>query len=108
MSTLTTQVCFNHANREPVARCTNCRHFFCRECILEHDSRMLCAKCVTLLSQPKERRRGRFIPVLRTVQLGLSFLLLWFFFYVAGALLLSIPSSFHEGTFWQTFRVGTE
>ena len=40
------QRCFNHATREAVARCPECHHFFCRECITEHDDRVLCTGCL--------------------------------------------------------------
>lgn len=38
--------CINHAGRAAAGRCPGCRFFYCRECITEHDGRMLCAACV--------------------------------------------------------------
>ncbi len=38
--------CFNHAGREAAARCPGCRRFYCRECVTEHDGRVLCAECL--------------------------------------------------------------
>ena len=43
---LSQQRCFNHTSREAVARCPECGRFFCRECITEHDDRVLCAVCL--------------------------------------------------------------
>jgi hypothetical protein len=40
------QRCRNHAVRTAAGRCPGCHFFYCRECITEHDGRMLCAACV--------------------------------------------------------------
>lgn len=93
--------CFNHAMRETVAQCTNCRNFFCRECISEHDDRMLCAACLVKLAEAAPEKRQRLRPAIRIGQLALSLLVGWIFFYLVGATLLSIPSTFHKNTFWQ-------
>ncbi|CAN5496049.1 hypothetical protein BH09VER1_BH09VER1_42850 [soil metagenome] len=101
MKTLAAKRCFNHAAREPVAHCTNCRNFFCRECISEHDDRMLCAACLITLATAAPPRRARLVPVIRGGQLVLSLMAAWIFFYLVGVGLLSIPSSFHQNTFWK-------
>ena len=60
-SNLTFQRCFNHAAREAVARCPACGHYFCRECITEHDDRVICAACLRKLARvPLLQRRGLF------------------------------------------------
>lgn len=92
----------HHPDREAIVRCPECRRHFCRECVAEHDDRMLCADCLRKL-QPKE-------PSVRTTFSGLrrlacciaGVLLAWFFFYLVGEVLLSIPNTFHEGTLWST------
>jgi len=38
--------CQQHPVREAIARCPNCRQSFCRECITEHEGRMLCLPCL--------------------------------------------------------------
>ncbi len=97
---LSQQRCFNHFQREAVARCTECGQFFCRECITDHDDRIVCAAClVKIVARPKSARR-RFAGVLRVGQCALGFFILWFFFYFVGESLLSMPTSFHEGTIW--------
>ena len=59
------QRCFRHDGREAAARCPGCRRYFCRECVTEHDGRLLCAACVAgTVSRP--RREG----VLRRAMLG--------------------------------------
>jgi hypothetical protein len=100
MSNLLHQRCFNHAAREAVARCPDCRQFFCRECITEHDDRVICSACLKKLARVPLTRRPLFIRILRVVQCVWAFVLCWFFFFLIGACLLKIPASFHEGTLW--------
>jgi hypothetical protein len=38
--------CWNHEAREAVCQCPECRRSFCRECVTEHESRLLCAACL--------------------------------------------------------------
>ena len=101
MSELFTQRCLNHATREAVARCPACGRFFCRECVTEHDDRMICAPCLRALARTPERTRARLARLARLGQCALGLLALWLFFYGVGRALLSIPSNFHEGTVWQ-------
>lgn len=102
MNSLKVQRCFNHANREAVARCARCGNFFCRECVTEHAGRMTCGRC---LGQPVDTVRSfRFRSILTgVIQLGIGLLILWFCFFMAGRGLLLIPSSFHEGHIWRLF-----
>jgi hypothetical protein len=87
--------CFNHASREAVARCPECGRTFCRECISEHDDRVICAFCLKRLSK-KAVRRHRLVGLVRLAQILMGVLLLWSSFYLLGKALLNIPSSFHE------------
>lgn len=99
MSAISAKRCFNHARREAVARCPVCGKFFCRECVVEHDGRMICARC--LLPGREHRRKGRFLTgILRAFQLLTGLLVLWLAFFLMGRALLNLPSSFHEGTLW--------
>ena len=61
--------CGNHAGREAVARCPECRGFFCRECITEHEGRLICAQCQLRLARPEKRKRARMSWVWRSAQL---------------------------------------
>jgi len=101
MPSLTHQRCFNHFQREAVARCVECRQFFCRECVTEHDDRILCASCLKKLLQPALTSRRWFVGILRLAQGLAGVLLLWLVFYLLGVTLLDIPTSFHEGTLWR-------
>src|SRR2546426_10421667 len=101
LHSLAYQRCFTHAEREAVARCPECRRYFCRECITEHDDRIICAACLRKVTRlPLVKRRG-FATVLRLSQCLFGVLLAWFFFYLIGETLLRLPNSFHEATLWQ-------
>ncbi len=103
MTGLVARRCLRHHQREAVALCPQCGHYFCRECISEHQGRILCSRCLNTFAvdAPRSRRwAGRFGDLLGAVS-GLMFL--WMAFYYFGRLLLAIPSSFHEGTFWSNF-----
>lgn len=101
MKSLVAQRCFNHSFREAAARCTGCRHFFCRECVSDHEGRVVCAACLVKLVRKTHAGNSRFLAVWRLVQTCLALIVIWFFFYLVGVTLLSIPSSFHEGKFWR-------
>jgi hypothetical protein len=101
MPSLAFQRCLNHAEREAVARCPECTHFFCRECITEHDDRVLCAACLKKLARVPLTRRPAFANVVRVGQCALGLIVVWFFFFVIGEKLASLPTSFHEGTIWR-------
>lgn len=78
----------------------DCRYFFCRECVTEHDGRLICSDC---LSKAADRGRkgsslGRW--ALRTAWGLAGFVVMWLCFYGLGRFLLSLPSAFHEGTYW--------
>ena len=102
MAYLKHQRCHLHRDREAVARCPECNRYYCRECITEHEDRMLCATCLGRI--PDSRNTTRFqqlywlIPFL---QLGGGLLLLWVVFYYIGNFLSLLPTAFHEGTFWE-------
>lgn len=101
MSQLLQQRCFNHAVREAVARCPECRQYFCRECVTEHDDRVLCTVCLKKIARVPLTRRPAFLKILRLTQCAAGLLVAWVFFFFAGAMLLKIPASVHEGTIWQ-------
>ncbi len=101
MPQLTQQRCFNHAGREAAARCPECQQFFCRECITEHDDRVICATCLAKLAKPKLRQRGWYQLLVRFAAGTAGFVCAWLFFHWMGRLLLRIPSKYHEGTVWQ-------
>jgi hypothetical protein len=101
MAVLLAQRCLHHPSREAVARCPECGQFFCRECITEHDDRVVCSSCLKRLSAKKETRRRNFAPLARVCAATCGVLLAWLFFFVAGRLLLNAPAAFHEDPLWK-------
>src|SRR6266436_4142323 len=101
MKDLAYQRCFNHAQREAIARCPECGRFFCRECITEHDDRVVCSSCLKRLTAKTETRRRDFGPVWRAFAAALGVLVAWLFFFVVGRILVNIPASVHEGTIFE-------
>lgn len=106
MASLAQQHCLNHSAREAVAQCPECRHFFCRECIVEHDDRVLCGACLRKVAAPKTntRRPWRVLMDAALTLAGMVTALL--FFYWVGQLLLMTPTSFHDHTLWKGFTGG--
>jgi hypothetical protein len=94
------QRCRRHALREAAAQCMDCRSFFCRECVTEHDGRLICSDCLLKLAGTGSKK----VPLLRWITRGAwglaGFVLMWLCFYGLGQFLLSLPSTFHEGTYW--------
>lgn len=101
MANLLHQRCFNHVSREAVARCPECRQFFCRECVTEHEDRVVCSACLKKLARVPLVKRPAFRNVMRLAQCAAAIVIVWFFFFLIGEGLLKIPTSFHEGTLWQ-------
>lgn len=108
MASLTQQRCFNHALREAVARCPECQQFFCRECITEHDDRVLCAACLAKTVRIPLGKRFAFTKLFRLAHFALVVLIAWFFFFLIGSGLLKLPTAFHEGTLWRAHDTSSE
>jgi hypothetical protein len=101
MEDLLHQRCFNHLLREAVARCPHCQRYFCRECVTEHEDKVLCAACLNADVNTDRTDRSRFGGLVQMMHFLLGAGLLWVFFYYLGQILLSLPSAFHEGTMWE-------
>jgi hypothetical protein len=98
---LSLQRCFNHAEREAVACCPDCHQYFCRECITEHDDRVVCATCLKNFAKAAVETGRGWVNTLALGRCILGLLAAWVFFYLVGEILLALPTSFHEGTYWQ-------
>ena len=101
MPALSHQRCLHHITREAVARCPECGHFYCRECITEHDDRVICASClkkVAAVVKSGPRLRLNLWPLMQGMG---GFVLAWFVFYTVGRMLLSLPEEFHKDSLWQ-------
>jgi hypothetical protein len=84
--------------REAAAQCPQCGRFFCRECITEHEGRIMCAPCLEALLSPEERQRRLIGLPLEGLQLVAGLALTWLFVYGLGRILAAIPTAFHDGT----------
>ena len=85
MSAIAQRRCFHHPIREAVARCPACRDYYCRECVTEHDNRVICAGCLKKLTKSGVRTRSEGV-FQRLAPIG-GFLLAWWCFYLLGWLL---------------------
>src|SRR5438128_12432570 len=98
MAVLLAQRCLHHPLREAVARCPECGQFYCRECITEHDDRVVCSSCLKRLTVKTETKRRSFAPVWRVSAAAVGVLIAWLFFVVFGRILADLPSSVHAHT----------
>lgn len=101
MAVLIAQRCLHHPMREAVARCPECGQFFCRECVTEHDDRVVCSSCLRRLASKTAKRRRSFAPLWRAGAATCGLLIGWLFFFIVGRLLVNAPASFHEDTLWR-------
>lgn len=94
--------CVRHSAREAAGLCSVCGAAFCRECLTEHDHRLVCAGCLPKSDAAAKPRRGAGLRRMRRaagVLAAAVFLLTAF--YLFGATLVKIPPTFHDGTIWQ-------
>ncbi len=101
MSAILRERCFNHDAREAAARCPSCKRTFCRECVTEHDNRVLCTLCLKQVTAGSGTRTRALAGVGRVFQYGFGLLTAWFFFFLVGELLLRASDSFHDSSIWQ-------
>ena len=107
MAALHQTKCINHESREAVARCPGCREFYCRECITEHDGRVICSSCLAenaLAETQKKERAGVSTAIAGLLAVCGTFsglLILWMLFYAIGQFLLLFPDDFHSGDMWK-------
>jgi hypothetical protein len=94
------QRCWNHEAREAVCRCPQCGRSFCRECVTEHERRLLCAACLRNAAQTAAARRGRRR---RLAALGMTVagaVLAWAIFFGAAESLITVTER-SERMAWQ-------
>jgi hypothetical protein len=93
------QRCWNHESREAACRCPECRRNFCRECVTEHESRLLCATCLKGVTARRPRMAfGRMLPA--GMALG-GILLAWILLFGAGETLAWVVTRM-EQTSWHS------
>lgn len=98
--TLRQQRCTNHPQREASARCPECTLYYCRECITEHDDRVLCASCLAKIALKKETARQRWALLPRLALAFVALVVVYIVFLLFGNMLFSIPAKFHTAGGW--------
>jgi hypothetical protein len=96
------QRCVNHELREAASRCPVCLRYFCRECVTEHEDRVLCAECLKKVIASENVPSGVGRSLVRGLLPIAGLLMAWLFFYAIGRTLLLIPSAVHDGTIWES------
>jgi hypothetical protein len=94
------QRCWNHELREAVCRCPGCGRSFCRECVTEHEDRLLCAACLrhaARVAAPKVGTLRGSAPALMTAA---GVILAWALFFSAAESLATITER-SERISWQ-------
>lgn len=103
MSELLAKRCHVHLDREAAARCPECKQFYCRECVTEHEDIVICTACLKKQIGGEEKKRLGLGFIVRGLAGAVGTVLCWICFLWVGKLLLAIPSEFHDGNLW---RVG--
>jgi hypothetical protein len=106
MNNLLHQKCYNHKLREAVAMCPECKRFFCRECITEHDDRVLCTYCLDNININSKYDLSHLSILYQAGRFAIGVIILWLAFYYIGVILLSLPTTFHEGSIWSVDWIG--
>ena len=88
MSPALQQRCWNHPDREASCRCPHCIRSFCRECVTEHQSQLLCATCLQAAASERPRTRRSFRRFAPAAMALAGFVLAWFVFYGVGQAVL--------------------
>jgi hypothetical protein len=92
------QRCWNHDYREAVCRCPACQRHFCRECVTEHEARLLCAPCLATARKGVAARRGVTRRLVSPVAALSGVLLAWLILAGAGELLIEISARLERDT----------
>ncbi len=88
MTTFIRRRCFIHPSREAASLCVECRRSFCRECVVEHDGRLVCGPCLERLRPAASSGSRRFAGLASAASMVGAILLCWIAFYLAGRVLL--------------------
>src|SRR5690349_13172562 len=99
---LALQKCFNHPSREAVAKCPECARSFCRECVVEHEDRIICAGCLArkVADRARVNRAFNLAPLWRAAAAAAGLVFAWIFFFTVGRAVLSVPDDFHAEKVW--------
>lgn len=96
MKSLAARRCRIHASREAAARCPRCERYYCRECVSEHEDRLLCRECLATLAAPSAREAGAWRPLARGLLALVGLLAAWTVCRLYGRVLLKFEPAAHE------------
>jgi hypothetical protein len=83
------QRCWNHEAREAACRCPACGRSYCRECVSEHEGRLLCAACLSAVAAGREPGSGRG-GLAPAAMIAAAILLGWLTYWVAGESIMAV------------------
>lgn len=102
------QRCWNHEAREAACRCPACGRSYCRECVSEHEGRLLCAACLSEVTAGREPGSGRGRGLAPAAMIAAAILLAWLTYWVAGESIMAVirrmqqePKSGAGASVWQ-------
>ncbi len=95
------QRCWNHEAREAVCRCPECQRGYCRECVTEHESRLLCAACLSALGRGRTTSKSSARRLVPAAMFLAGLVLAWLVFFGAGAAFNLFASRLEQSS-WQT------
>lgn len=84
------QKCEIHPRRGAAARCPVCESVFCRECITEHEGRVVCARCLSSMTEDATDEGERTLLYSGVLRVACGLLIGWLFFYTVARVLLRI------------------
>src|ERR1700741_4071900 len=92
--------CLVLPDREAAARGPSCRQYYCRECVVEHDTRFLCAPCLQTAIEAAGIPRSPGLDWLSPLRLLLGFAAAYVSLYVIERILFLIPVKVYNGTWF--------
>ena len=101
MSSALEQRCWNHGGREAVCRCPECNRSYCRECVSEHDSRLLCAECLARTVRTPEGPPSRLRRMAPVAMVLAGLLMAWVVLFGAGESLVILAERAEQNS-WQS------
>jgi hypothetical protein len=84
------QRCWNHEAREAACRCPACGRSYCRECVSEHEGRLLCAACLSGVTAGLEPDGGRWRKLGPAAMIAAAILLAWLTYWAAGESVMAV------------------
>lgn len=78
-----------------MARCPQCTRYFCRECVTDHDGRLMCRSCLATAAAADVATPRAWGKIVWPLLAAAGWLLAWFLAYAAGDLLTRVPDSWH-------------